>query len=274
MTGFGTGVKYGFNTVSSPTYLDPPKDFFVEAAEGTLADYAVVQKFGSCSAIDGNFHHVWEANTNSNDLVFLSAASALYVSSSNTNDTFSGTGARSAYVQALDANFDTSNVYVELSGTTPVALSGGPYLRVNRAFVDKCGTYGGANVGTIDICVSGVAKPDCIQARIDASFGQTRKTQYTIPNGYVGMLKAFAFTTEATKTASFRIFRRENTELIDHFHPKRILGEWLGLSDVATFENYACPKLTETTDIWIEARNVGAGDIFCAGTLDIILEKE
>ena len=38
MTGFGTGVKYGFNTVSSPTYLDPPKDIWIEAANVGAGD--------------------------------------------------------------------------------------------------------------------------------------------------------------------------------------------------------------------------------------------
>ena len=261
-------VHPGFNTGLTNTIAgigkDSLRDFFVEVGMGNIPKYSTVHKFGSASAIAAsNFEHIWEGGGETN-MTFLSATSSLQVSSSHAADTLAGSGAREVKIYAIDSNWNEVVVFATLSGTTPVNLSGGPFYRVNRAFVTNVGTYGVANTGYIDIATS----TGQTQAYIPATVGKTQKTQYTIPAGKIGILVESRNTVQSTKVTTVRLLIRENGTL---FSSNRQIGEWVGVADRVEEKYLGGSILQPKTDVWFVGKTTTGTTANITGTFDIIL---
>lgn len=117
------------------------------------------------------------------------AGSYLEMISDSTQDGPSGTGIATYRLTLLDMNYNEVTIDVTLSGSTStaVAVSGGPYIRINDARKLTKGSgapeWRATNVGNVSIRDSGGGT---VRGLIAAGRGNLRQCIYTIPAGYTG----------------------------------------------------------------------------------------
>jgi len=171
--------------VSSISRVGTSEPFDLQVARGQVAFHETQFKFGFNSDIDDSLETVWaEGGLYS----YLSAASVLKISSSSTDDTSAGTGARTITISGLDANYDEISESVTLNGQTAVNTTQS-FLRVLRLIVDTAGS-GGQNAGVIyagtGTVTSGV--PANKFGTIAVGDNQTLMCFWTVPRGYTAFL--------------------------------------------------------------------------------------
>jgi len=103
--------------ISSISRVGTTEPFELQIARGQISYHEFVHKFGYNANIAETNETVW---TQGGLYVYPASASTMYISSSSTADTSAGTGARTATVSGLDANFDEISETVSLNGQTGV----------------------------------------------------------------------------------------------------------------------------------------------------------
>jgi hypothetical protein len=228
-------------------------------SQGNCSNLKSVYKFGKATSVGTSMVDI---NFLATPAVYawLTAATKLEVLSSDANDTAAGTGARTVYLEGLDANWNLISETVSLNGATPV-VTVNDYLRFHRFYVNTCGTYNstttGPHTGNITVRVQGGgAIQGYIASEFSAPLGQSQICRYTIPAGYTGYLSSCHFTIDNTKQASFYIWQRQNGATLSAapYFAKRNIITFEGL--VAPFQESFMPpiKLTERTDVWTSVR--------------------
>jgi hypothetical protein len=107
--------------VSSISRIGTTEPFELQISRGQVGWHEPVHKFGFNAAVGTGLETVWaEGGLYS----YLGTASTLYISSSSTDDTGAGTGARTVTVSGLDNNFDEKIETVTLNGQAGVELNG------------------------------------------------------------------------------------------------------------------------------------------------------
>lgn len=152
--------------------------FELQVARGQIEGHKSLFKFGDNVDINGSLETIWSQG---GLYVYPTAAIQMKVSSSSTNDTALGSGARTVFVYGLDANYNEITETVTLDGQTAV-LTVQSFLRVNRAFVVTAGN-GGTAAGTVyvgdGIVTAGV--PATVYAAIKLGENQTTMAVWTVP---------------------------------------------------------------------------------------------
>jgi len=154
---------------------------------GDLAGYSAINKFGRNPNIGGAPETIWMYGGR---YVYLTSPSTVYAYSTDTDDSVSGTGARTVTIQGLDGNYESIEETVTVrSGVASTAQ----FLRVFRAFVVTSGSTG-TNEGNI-IISTGAAGTGTVLADIGTigtgttyGLGQTQLALYTIPAHCTGYL--------------------------------------------------------------------------------------
>ena len=154
---------------------------------GDLAGYSAINKFGRNPNIGGAPETIWMYGGR---YVYLTSPSTVYAHSTDTDDSVSGTGARTVTIQGLDGNYESIEETVTVrSGVASTAQ----FLRVFRAFVVTSGSTG-TNEGNI-IISTGAAGTGTVLADIGTigtgttyGLGQTQLALYTIPSHCTGYL--------------------------------------------------------------------------------------
>jgi hypothetical protein len=163
--------------------------FNLQVARGQIAYHESIYKFGNNPQVADSIETVWpEGGLYS----YLSAATVLKVSSSSTDDTSAGTGARTVELFGLDGDYNEISEVVTLNGQTAVNTTQS-YLRINRMIVRSAGS-GGANAGIIYAGTGTVTTgvPANIYATINGDgTNQTLMALWTIPAGYTGYLMQY-----------------------------------------------------------------------------------
>ena len=163
--------------------------FNLQVARRQIAYHESIYKFGNNPQVANSIETVWpEGGLYS----YLSAATVLTVSSSSTNDTSAGTGARTVELFGLDGDYNEISEVVTLNGQTAVNTTQS-YLRINRMIVRSAGS-GGANAGIIYAGTGTVTTgvPANIYATINGDgTNQTLMALWTIPAGYTGYLMQY-----------------------------------------------------------------------------------
>ena len=253
--------------VSSISRVGTSEPFELQVSRGQIAFHEVVHKFGFNSSVDTNLATVW---VQGGLYSYLSSASTLYISSSSTDDTGAGTGARTVTVSGLDNNYDQKVETVTLNGQSGVELNGSTWFRVNRIVVNTAGS-GGANAGVLYVGTeasptSGV--PTNKYATVLAGDNQTLMMIYTIPRGYTGFItqKDVSASSSAGKFAILSLVARPFGGV---FNVKDRVLSSEGYSTIP----YPYPlKFTEKTDIEIRAQADSAGGtVTVSAALDILL---
>jgi hypothetical protein len=173
-----------FRSISQIGTTEP---FELQLARGQIYEHKSIFKFGNNSTVGNSLETIWSQG---GLYSYLSAATVLKVSSSNTADAAAGTGARTVELFGLDADYNEINETVTLNGQTAVNTTK-EYLRINRMVIRSAGT-GGQNAGIIYAGTGTVTAgvPANKYATINGIEGsnQSLMSLWTVPAGYTGFL--------------------------------------------------------------------------------------
>lgn len=164
--------------------------FNLQVARGQIAQHQSVVVFGYNSDVDTSIETVWPYG---GILTFPSAALQMKVSSDSANDTAAGTGARTVYIEGLDANHAVISETVTLNGQTAV-LTTQSFLHVNNFYVATAGS-GKSAAGSIYIGTGTVTAgvPATVYDVIILDYNARITGSYTVPAGYTAYLEQGLF---------------------------------------------------------------------------------
>jgi len=255
---------------SSISRVGTTEPFELQVSRGQISYHKTNFKFGFNPDIDNSLETVWAQG---GLYSYLSSATTLYISSSSTDDDVAGTGATSAKVSGLDANYDEVSVTVNLDGQTGVQLGDASnWIRVNRIEVLTAGS-GGANAGVLYVGTeatpsSGV--PTNKYATVAIGDNQTLMALWTVPRGYSAYLyqtNVTAACTTSNKLLTCTIVARPQGGV---FNVKDKFGIQVDGGSIVQKYNFPL-KFTEKTDIEVRAiSDSGTGNVEVSAGLDIL----
>ena len=260
--------------VTSISKLGTHEPFELQVAQGQIPWHKSIFKFGYNQNIDNSLETLWAQG---GLYSYLSAASTLYISSSSTADDVAGTGARTATVSGLDANYDEVSVTVDLDGQNGVQLGNASnWIRVNRITVDTAGS-GEQNAGVLYVGTEAsptVGVPTNKYATVAIGDNQTLMALWTVPRNYEAYLyqtNVTAACTTSNKLLTCTIVARKPSGV---FQLKSKFGIQVDGGDIVQKYNFPL-KFTEKTDIEVRAiSDSGSGNVEVSAGLDIIyIEK-
>lgn len=141
-----------------------------------------VHKFGFNQDIDATVEDIWSAG-GTKAYRASSDTGIVEVVSADATDTAGGTGARAITVEGYDAEGNRVSDWVELNGTTAVALKT-PMMDIYRAKI----TAAGSNDYNAGIITVRHQDGPVTLGNIPAGYNQTQMTHYIVPKGYTGFL--------------------------------------------------------------------------------------
>ena len=246
--------------VSSITRIGTSEPFELQVSRGQIAYHKPLFKFGNNATVGNSLETIWaEGGLYS----YLTAATVLKVSSSSTDDTSAGTGARTVQLYGLDADYNEINELVTLNGQTPVNTTQS-FLRINRMVVRSAGS-GGVNAGVIYAGTGTVTTgvPANVYASVNGVTGsnQSLMALWTVPAGYTAYLLQYDVSNGTTSNTP------AVCKLILAVRP---YGEVFQSKDVKSLttgmhveETFSLPqKITEKSDIEVRAISSSASVSF------------
>jgi hypothetical protein len=153
----------------------------IQIARGLIPGFEFIEKFGRNADIDiaDAGQQIWSGGPSYGNWVAPTAPRIHNIVSTDANDTSGGTGARSLFIQGLDASWNPQSETVVMNGTTPVPTVGS-YSIIHRMKVNSCGTAK-SNIGVI----TATAQTDgTVTAEIPAGKGKTLMAIYGVRAGY------------------------------------------------------------------------------------------
>jgi hypothetical protein len=251
--------------ISSISRVGTTEPFELQIARGQVAWHYPQFKFGFNPDVDDSLETVWaEGGLYS----YIETATVLKVSSSSTNDTAAGTGARTVTLFGLDANYEEIGETVTLNGQTAVN-STKTYLRINRMVVNTAGS-GGQNAGVIYAGTGTVTTgvPANKYATIAVGDNQTLMALWTVPADHTAYLlkkDVDVATTQNNKYATINLVARPFGGVFQ-IKDKSVIDSG------ALNQTYSIPlKFEEKTDLEVRCIGDSAGaDIAISASLDII----
>jgi hypothetical protein len=256
--------------------------FLSAVAAGLVQDHKIVHKFGRNDSAGTTAEDIW---TVGGIYSWSTTPFVIHVASASANDTATtGSGSREIEVQGLDSDFNEISEIIPMNGTTG-ATGTKSFIRVNRAFSTKCGTY----ANTVNACQAGLItlRRNTGAGAVEAEFavnnfgtpytsvgmGQTEQARYTIPNGYIGQLIDMSITLDSTKPAEIHVFQRRNADVTTgDMGPRRVITTWDSNSTPfkALFHDNLFPS---KTDIW-GAVKAGQSSTPVGLTFDILIRPD
>lgn len=178
-------------TFVSQTQYGKNEDFALQVSRGQIPGHQNVIVFGYNPDVDTTEESVWP---DGGTVPHPTSASVLKVSSSNASDTSAGTGARTVYIEGVDANYDVMSEIVVLNGQTSVNTQY-EYRFINNMYVVTVGSSG-HNVGDINIGTGTVTSgvPTVLYDIIGATFNNRTTAHFMVPAGYTGYMAQGLFT--------------------------------------------------------------------------------
>jgi hypothetical protein len=251
--------------ISSISRVGTTEPFELQIARGQVAWHYAQFKFGFNPDVDDSLETVWaEGGLYS----YIETATVLKVSSSSTNDTAAGTGARTVTLFGLDANYAEIGETVTLNGQTAVN-STKTYLRINRMVVNTAGS-GGQNAGVIYAGTGTVTTgvPANKYATIAVGDNQTLMALWTVPADHTAYLlkkDVDVATTQNNKYATINLVSRPFGGVFQ-IKDKSVIHSG------ALNQTYSIPlKFEEKTDLEVRCIGDSSGaDIAISASLDII----
>lgn len=255
---------------SSVTRFGKNEPFDLQVSRNQIYDHKVIFKFGFNPDINGIEETIWDSG---GIYAYPSAATVMKVSSSSTNDTAAGTGARTIVVEGLDGDYNEVEEIVTLNGQTAVNTTTS-FLRVNRAYVLTAGS-GGTAAGDIYVGVGTVTAgvPATIYAQITLGNNQTLMAIWTVPAGYTGYFDHFNVATGTTNPNQYVGMRVIQRNLGGVFRTliKQTIGAGSGVADFVL--KYPI-EVQEKTDIEMRASSSGSNNLVSADFSVIYIKNE
>lgn len=178
--------------VTSISRYGRTEPFNLQVSRGQIAWHQPIIIFGYNSDVDTAAETVWPYG---GLLAFPASALQMSVSSSNSNDSSAGTGARTVYISGLDSNHNTIFETVTLNGQTAVTTTKS-YLHINDAYVATSGS-GNSAAGDIYIGTGTVTSgiPAIVYDIIAYDYNRRVTGSYTVPAGYTAYVEQGLFST-------------------------------------------------------------------------------
>jgi hypothetical protein len=243
--------------------------FNLQVSRNQIYDHKVIFKFGFNPDINGTEETVWDAG---GIYAYPSAATVMKVSSSSTNDTAAGTGARTILVQGLDGDYNEAEEIVTLNGQTAVNTTVS-FLRVTRAYVLTAGS-GGTAAGDIYVGVGTVTAgvPATIYAKITLGENQTLMGLWTVPAGYTGYFDHFTVATGTTNANQYVAIRTIQRNFGGVF--RTMIKQTIGAGGVADFVLKYPIEVQEKTDLEMRASSSGSNNLVSADFSVVYIKNE
>lgn len=183
------------SVVSSISRLGKYEPFNLQISRGQVTMHTPVYIWGYSSLIDGTLLPVWDVNQAK---PYLTTAAIMKISSSSTDDTSAGTGARTIAIYGLDQNYNPISESVILDGQTAVN-TGNAYLRVLSLVVTTAGS-GGANAGVIYAGTGTVTTgvPAVVHELAPIGMNKSQTAAYTVPAGHTVFFDRGGMTSHTT----------------------------------------------------------------------------
>lgn len=172
-------------TPASVTRTGKTEPFEFQVSRGQIPWHTAITVFGYNPDVDTAEETIWPYGGLQ---PHPSAALSMKVSSDDADDTALGNGARTVFVEGLDANYNVISETVTLNGLTAVQTVKS-YLRINDAYVASAGTNNGAEgniyfgTGTV---TAGI--PATVYDLIKFDYNCRVTGHYTVPAGYTAYL--------------------------------------------------------------------------------------
>ena len=237
--------------IRSISQVGTSEPFELQVSRGQITLHKPLFKFGNNPSVGDTLETIWaEGGLYS----YLTAATVLKVSSSSTDDTSAGTGARTVQLYGLDADYNEINELVTLNGQTAVNTTQS-FLRINRMIVRSAGS-GGGNAGVVYAGTGTVTTgvPANVYASVNGVTGsnQSLMALWTVPAGYTAYILQYDVSNGTTSNTP------AVCKLILAVRP---YGEVFQSKDVKSLttgmhveERFALPqKITEKSDIEVRA---------------------
>jgi hypothetical protein len=240
--------------VTSISKLGSSEPFELQVAQGQIAYHEHIYKFGQNSVVGDSVETIWQQG---GLYSYPPSATTMTVSSSNTNDTSAGTGARTVQILGLDGDYNEISETITLNGQTAVTTTNS-FLRVNRAIVLTAGS-GEANAGIIYVGTGTVTTgvPANVYTTINGDgTNQSLQAFWTVPANY----NAYIYQTNVSTGNSSNTPAVLKTLLVARPHGGVFnTKEVIVLTDGNHLQNYSFPiTLTEKTDIEFRAESSSA----------------
>jgi hypothetical protein len=248
---------------SSITRTGKNEPWELQVSRGQISWHYNATVFGYNSDVDTSVETVWPQG---GILGFPAAALQLSVSSDNAADTSAGTGARTVYLEGLDANHNVISETVTLNGQTAVTTTKS-YLHINNCFVQTAGS-GNSAAGTIYFGTGTVTAgvPATVYDVIAFDYNTRITGSYTIPAGFTGYLSQGLFSTgqsSGTGPVTGRLMTRGTNNIR---RTAAIVTLNNGAADYVFEYPVAIPEKTT-----IEAQAVGSGNNNACSSMFILL---
>jgi hypothetical protein len=228
-------------------------DFYLEVAKGNITGHSLVHKFGVNAAVPNGSFEIVSSISAAGLGIFLAAATTVRVKAGgDAADTLAGAGARKIIVSGIDDSLNEVTEEIDLAGASASSSTATSFWRVHRAWVSEAGAN---SVNTAIITVEITAgTQDLIQ--IDAGVGQTLHAVFSSPTGYDMFLLSATVTVDSTRSADFRIYKREQFDDVSApVESIRVQEEWVGLENDFVFKPASPTKISSLPcDIWVEAQ--------------------
>ena len=148
----------------------------------------------------------------------------------------------------MDENWEIATETLVTAGASASAATSTTFYRVYRVHVETSGTYTGSNTGIITI--ENTTSADVL-AEIQAGYGQTQMTMYTIPAGKKALLYLPSITIGTNQRGNARFCKRENADTFSApFSSPRVLFEADSFVGSEDFLGAFPMLLPEKTDLW------------------------
>lgn len=266
-----SGTRQTLLDTDDTTLVRPVTDAILDRNAGLIDYEQTVQKFGENDDVgNGAFEDIWPGG---GVYSFQTAAVALRIrAGGNPQDdsTLGGaTGALAVVVEGLDTNFNEITATIATLGALASAPTVALFRRVNRAYVTDVGTYGGANVGNIEIeTVPG----GILQAVIVADKGQTQQSIYSVPAGKTAFITRLRWFVEGNKDATVELYQRQNaSDVVAPFTGQRLLSRISALVGVESISFDSYVVLPAGTDVYARALGSAAGGTAVDCSFDLTL---
>lgn len=186
-------------TPSSISKTGRTEPFELQLVRNQIPWHKAITIFGYNPDVDSSLETIWPYG---GILPHPSAALSMKVSSDDADDNANGTGARTVYIEGLDANYNEISETVTLNGLTAVQTVNS-FLRINEAYVASAGTSNSAEgniyfgTGTI---TSGI--PETVYDIIKFNYNRRVTGHYTVPAGYTAYFDAGSVSNGQTGTSN------------------------------------------------------------------------
>jgi hypothetical protein len=252
-----SNCRQQFSIQCSSNHLFPLSD-------GSCNGFTYVNKFGRVLNYGTS---IVDANDLGTPAVYSWPTSAVQIeaiSSSADDVATTGTGARTIVVEGLGESWEEVSETINMAGLSASTATTQKFIRIHRAYVATCGTYGsttaGPHIGNITIRTASAGATHIYLNAATAPVGQSLVARYTIPAGKTGYLIHANFTAAGNKQSDFYLWRRFNADTTAApYGIKRIIETFNGITSYLDRDWHIPIRLPEKTDVW--------GSVIGAGTL-------